>query len=234
MPNGKTNPSSYTIETDTFTLNNPTRFGFNFIGWTGTGLSSASTSVSVSKGSKGDRTYTANWKDASLPTCTTSKSNTGSTDGVTVSITCSDVGSGCSSSNTLSYTGVKESATYTVKDNAGNQGSCDVSVSSQSQKRTRTCSAYNTCQNSACGNCPYCSAGSYACVDSNGDTWSGSSTMCIYGVPCTCVWNCSNYADRDCTCANAACGCETYSDWSGWTNDSCSPDDYTECRTVYN
>ena len=55
------NPTTYNIETATFTLKNPTKTGYTFTGWTGTGLSSASTSVSVAKGNTGDRSYTANW-----------------------------------------------------------------------------------------------------------------------------------------------------------------------------
>ena len=35
------NPTTYTIETATITLKNPTRTGYTFAGWTGTGLSSA-------------------------------------------------------------------------------------------------------------------------------------------------------------------------------------------------
>ena len=54
------NPTSYTIRTG-FTLNNPTRVGYSFAGWTGTGVASPSTSVTVSTGSTGNRTYTANW-----------------------------------------------------------------------------------------------------------------------------------------------------------------------------
>ena len=53
--------TSYTIETDAFTLPTPTRTGYSFTGWTGTGLSSATKSVSVAKGSTGNRSYTANW-----------------------------------------------------------------------------------------------------------------------------------------------------------------------------
>ena len=56
------NPSSYTIESDTITLNNPTRTGYTFLGWTGSNGTSASTSVSIAKGSIGNKTYTANWK----------------------------------------------------------------------------------------------------------------------------------------------------------------------------
>ena len=54
------NPSSYT-EDDEFTLKNPTKEGYTFAGWTGTGLSAASKSVMVTKNSTGDRTYTATW-----------------------------------------------------------------------------------------------------------------------------------------------------------------------------
>ena len=55
------NPSSYNIETDTFTLSNPTKNGYTFIGWTGSNGSTKQTSVSIAKGSTGDKTYTANW-----------------------------------------------------------------------------------------------------------------------------------------------------------------------------
>ncbi len=61
LPSGKTNLSEYTIETDTFTLNNPTKNGYDFDGWTGTGLSYTTETVKISKGSTGDREYTAKW-----------------------------------------------------------------------------------------------------------------------------------------------------------------------------
>ncbi len=56
-----TNPTSYNVETASFTLTNPTKTGYSFTGWSGTGISGTSTSVTVSKGSIGDRSYTANW-----------------------------------------------------------------------------------------------------------------------------------------------------------------------------
>ncbi len=59
LPTGNSNPTSYTIETNTFTLINPSKANYNFAGWTGTGLTSASTSVKVNKGSTGNRSYTA-------------------------------------------------------------------------------------------------------------------------------------------------------------------------------
>lgn len=55
------NPTSYTAETDTFSLNNPTKTGYTFAGWTGSNGSTAQTSVSIAKGSTGNKTYTANW-----------------------------------------------------------------------------------------------------------------------------------------------------------------------------
>jgi len=55
------NPTKYTIESDAITLNNPTREGYTFAGWTGTDLDAASTSVTIAKGSTGNREYTATW-----------------------------------------------------------------------------------------------------------------------------------------------------------------------------
>ena len=65
LASGVTNPSTYTIETATFTLNNPTRDYYDFTGWTGTDLSAPTQTVTIAKGSTGDRTYTANWIEKS-------------------------------------------------------------------------------------------------------------------------------------------------------------------------
>ena len=61
LAKGETNPSTYTVETEDFTLNNPTKQGYTFAGWTGTDLAQATTEVTVAKGSTGNRTYTATW-----------------------------------------------------------------------------------------------------------------------------------------------------------------------------
>lgn len=53
--------TSYNVE-ESFTLPIPTRAGYNFTGWTGTGLSSATYNVTVNKGNTGNRNYTANWQ----------------------------------------------------------------------------------------------------------------------------------------------------------------------------
>lgn len=53
--------TSYNVESNSFTLPTPSRTGYTFTGWSGTGLSSTSKNVTVSKGSTGNRSYTANW-----------------------------------------------------------------------------------------------------------------------------------------------------------------------------
>jgi len=56
------NPTSYTIETAGFTLNNPTKAAYEFDGWTGSNGKVKETSVTVDFGSAGgSRNYTANW-----------------------------------------------------------------------------------------------------------------------------------------------------------------------------
>ena len=58
------NKTEYTVETEAFTLNNPSKTGYTFAGWTGTGLDGATKDVTVAKGTTGNReykaTYTAN------------------------------------------------------------------------------------------------------------------------------------------------------------------------------
>ena len=57
------NPDTYTIETETFTLKNPTRPGYIFSGWSGTGLTGENNlTVTIEKGSTGNRSYTAHWR----------------------------------------------------------------------------------------------------------------------------------------------------------------------------
>ncbi|MBQ6782620.1 MAG: InlB B-repeat-containing protein [Acholeplasmatales bacterium] len=58
---GKTHPTSYNITTNTFTISDPTRTGYTFDGWSGTGFTGKVKSLSIAQGSIGDRTYTANW-----------------------------------------------------------------------------------------------------------------------------------------------------------------------------
>ena len=95
-----TYPTSYTIETNTFTLKNPTRTGYTFTGWTGSNGSTKQTSVSIAKGSTGNKTYTANWQvnQASVtkaPTAKTSLTYNGSAQAL--------VNAGTASNGTMQY-----------------------------------------------------------------------------------------------------------------------------------
>ena len=57
------NLDTYTVEMDTFTLENPTRPGYTFTGWSGTGLDGENNmTVTIPKGSTGERRYTAHWR----------------------------------------------------------------------------------------------------------------------------------------------------------------------------
>lgn len=55
------NPSEYTVTTDDITLNNPTRNGYTFIGWSEGASETLSINVTIPKGSIGNKTYTAKW-----------------------------------------------------------------------------------------------------------------------------------------------------------------------------
>ena len=57
------NPDTYTIKTGAFTLRNPTKSGYTFTGWSGTGLDGENNmTVTIPTGSTGNRTYTAHWR----------------------------------------------------------------------------------------------------------------------------------------------------------------------------
>ena len=59
--NASGNPATYTVETATFSLNNPARTGYTFAGWTWDGQSTPTKPVTIAQGSTGNKTYTANW-----------------------------------------------------------------------------------------------------------------------------------------------------------------------------
>ncbi|MDD4815572.1 MAG: InlB B-repeat-containing protein [Clostridia bacterium] len=86
--NNIANPSSYNFETETFALLAPTKTGFTFLGWSGTGISGTSNLVTITQGSTGDKSYTANWQEN---TYTIAYNNNG--------------GSGTISNSAVSYSG---------------------------------------------------------------------------------------------------------------------------------
>ena len=56
------NPSRYNIETETFTLQSPSKEGYEFIGWTGSNGDVPQMTVTIEKGSTGNKTYRANFE----------------------------------------------------------------------------------------------------------------------------------------------------------------------------
>ncbi len=52
----------YTVEDEDFALPTPTRNGYEFVGWTGEGITEPQKTIEIPQGSTGDRTYTANWQ----------------------------------------------------------------------------------------------------------------------------------------------------------------------------
>ena len=55
------NPTSYTYETATFTLNNPAKTTCYFNGWTGSNGDTPQTTVTIASHNHGNKSYTANW-----------------------------------------------------------------------------------------------------------------------------------------------------------------------------
>ncbi len=128
------NPSTYTIETNTITLKNPTKTGYTFTGWTGSNGSTPQTTVTIPKGSIGNKTYTANYKintytvkvtvtngTISGSTSKTVNYNTNATFTVNPStgysnptVTCTNSQKGSINGNTLTVSNVKSATTCTV------------------------------------------------------------------------------------------------------------------------
>lgn len=65
MNGGNTSTSNierYTIESGAISINNPSKTGYRFVGWTGTGLTAPNKNLVIYNGSTGNRTYTANYE----------------------------------------------------------------------------------------------------------------------------------------------------------------------------
>lgn len=68
--------TSYNVETATFTLPQPTKKGCTFVGWTGSNGTTPQKTVSIAKGSTGNKSYTAIFEKI-IYTITTSKVGSG-------------------------------------------------------------------------------------------------------------------------------------------------------------
>ena len=61
LADGVSNPEFFTVETETFSLSNPTKPGYIFAGWTEGDGTTPQTTVTVCKGTTGNKVYTALW-----------------------------------------------------------------------------------------------------------------------------------------------------------------------------
>ena len=55
--------TTYSVDDEEFTLVKPTKVGYDFVGWTGTGVSTPTKNVVIPTGSTGTRSYTAHWTE---------------------------------------------------------------------------------------------------------------------------------------------------------------------------
>ena len=106
------NPATYTFESDNITLTAPSRPGYTFTGWTWEGQTTPQTQVTISAGSYGNKTYTANWQV--IPSG--SGGGGGSSSSSTVSV---DSGKNGSVTVSPSRASKNTTVTITVKPNSG-------------------------------------------------------------------------------------------------------------------
>ncbi len=187
--------------------------------------------------------------DKTKPSCDVSKTNTISTSGVTIDVSCSDTGgsgvASCdgSASTSRHYTNVTRGRTYNVKDGAGNTNSCSSSVSSKKQNRSAYCSSCKTCSSAGCSITPTCTSSS-CCGTTTTSYFIGytySTCASTYGSNCTesnyigtrASCTCTKKVAKTCTksCCpcpsdkyNASCGtcggCNNGLSYGGWYDGS--------------
>ena len=121
--------------------------------------------------------------DHSGPTCSVTKTNTGTTSGVTATFTCYDKKLSGTKQCTPQKTGLKSNHSYSIEDNVGNPGTCSVTVTSKrSCTTTYKCKCKQECtstgtkylyKNNACSNDPsmgwHFDNSSITCGGTNGD-----------------------------------------------------------------
>ena len=100
--NNSSNPSSYTIETNTINLQNPTRNGYTFNGWYTTSSFSGSATTSIPKGSMGNKTFYAKW--TKNPSCSEGTLTYNSSYGGNICVKNANTSSGVGICNTCTCT----------------------------------------------------------------------------------------------------------------------------------
>ena len=146
--------------------------------------------------------------DADDPTCTPSKSNLNTPDGVTVSFTCDENVGGSTTNCPSQDTGVKADKPYDVTDVAGNSNTCTVNVYNKQQKQTKSCTTGNRCE-----------AASDGCEEWN---------ECVNDACGTHDCN-----PHDCSCGTCGGGCKTYEcEWCQWSGCHVTTGSSSTCGVV--
>ena len=83
--NNAGNPATYTVNDETIILKDPSRIGYTFVGWTYEGQSTPIIGAIISKGSTGNKSYTANWN--AISSTVTFDPNGGFCDTTTLGVT---------------------------------------------------------------------------------------------------------------------------------------------------
>lgn len=65
--NAEGNPAAYTVESETITLEAPSKENYTFQGWTWEGQETPTVEAAIPKGSTGNKTFTAHWKKNAPP-----------------------------------------------------------------------------------------------------------------------------------------------------------------------
>ena len=218
-----TNPSSYKVSTETFTLNNPTKIGYTFTGWTGTDLTSQTKTVTIPKGSVGDRDYEAFYNANTFTVAYNRNGGSGST----TSHTCTYDAS-CTLKNN-SFTRGGHIFQGWKKENSGSLLSSGASIKNAVTSGTVTYYA----QWNACPAGKYAAAGATSCSACTGNTYTSASgqsscSTCSAGsIPNSTHTGCNKcsagqYAAAGATTCSACTG-NTYTSTSGQSSCTACP-----------
>lgn len=189
--------------------------------------------------------------DKVAPTCSVSKTSINTTAGVSANVTCADQGVGSVSGCPGTKTGLKSTASYTLKDSLGNTSTCSIPVSSYKlyTTRTRGCASYYRCAAAGCAayNQVCCSGQYYAdrkllwhedskahCIETLGGICEGFHAYWCHDCVTYSAKYCHKYCNGTCKTYNAgsACGCYSFTAWSAWSGysyTSCTGGTYREC-----
>ena len=192
--------------------------------------------------------------DWTAPQCNVSRSNQYTTSGVNFSYSCPDNVSGTTNCPSTKYNQRNNVGSISIKDNAGNVGTCPAqTVYPQTQYRRQT-RGPATCTSRCCGRDPHtysCGCKTYACqyvwIGEGAQGAGGTKVKYYSSCPrkdgpdwyfefswCHQTKYCTYYTNRTCTSVEC-CNYTSWSGWSGWsTGNWCNSSTCrSESRTVY-